>query len=358
MLGGEAALSVEARFLEPDLPDELDEAYAQTFDRLRRMFRARGCSAEESADLAQEAAVRAYVHIRRWGVTGSGLDPLLNRIARNLLIDRYRRVAPHLVSLDTADEIHDPTQDPTEEVARRQRRSAVHSAIRALPARHQKAIEFSLSGLSPEEVGKQLGIGRNAADALLHRARRSLREHLAPVRDGMWGLAMAMKIRWDRMTRRAGVDVADTSVVVASQSAIGVATAAIVAVLAVTGGGGSGVSAYAGSRSGAAVTVSKAVVRGPGATASRLSSVGGGPSGIGGSGRSAWSLGGVAGGSIGRDGTDTQVNGPRDPKSGQPIIWLRQHQYGKDEPAGDPVGQTLDVLCGARAIPCDVLEGP
>src|SRR5437867_6478036 len=118
------------------------------------MFRARGCSPEESADLAQEAAVRAFMHIRRWGVAGAGLDPLLNRIARNLLIDRYRRVTPHLVPLDSADEIHDPAQDPSEEVARRQRRTAVQSAIRSLPARHQKAIVASLSGLSPEEVGK------------------------------------------------------------------------------------------------------------------------------------------------------------------------------------------------------------
>src|SRR5688572_6585268 len=65
-LGGEAALSVEARYLEPELPIELDDAYAQTFDRLRRMFRARGCTPEEAADLAQDAAVRAFVHIRRW----------------------------------------------------------------------------------------------------------------------------------------------------------------------------------------------------------------------------------------------------------------------------------------------------
>src|SRR5919106_2859906 len=120
--GGEAALSVEARYLEPDLPEELQAAYAQTFDRLRRMFRARGCTPEEAADLAQDAAVRAFVHIRRWGVASGGVDPLLNTIARHLLIDRYRRNAPHLVPLDSAHELLDPEQDPTEEFARRQRR--------------------------------------------------------------------------------------------------------------------------------------------------------------------------------------------------------------------------------------------
>jgi RNA polymerase sigma factor (sigma-70 family) len=181
------------------------------------------------------------MHIRRWGVASSGLDPLLNRIARNLLIDRYRRTSPHLVPLDSADEIQDPAQDPTEEVARRQRRSAVHSAIRSLPTRHQKAISYSLSGLTPEEVGKEMGIGRNAADALLHRARRSLREHLAPVKDGMWGVAIGFKVRWSRITRRLGVsDGAGEAIrLTVLQSGLGVAAAAMVTV-ATIGGGGSG----------------------------------------------------------------------------------------------------------------------
>ena len=210
------------------------------------MFRARGCSAEESADLAQEAAIRAFMHIRRWGVTGAGLDPLLNRISRNLLIDRYRRAVPHIVPLDTADEIGDPTQDPGEEVARRQRSSAVQSAIRSLPTRHAKAITYSLSGLTPEEVGKELGIGRNAADALLHRARRSLREHLAPVRDGMWGLALGIKIRVDRVVRNVDGRLADGSIASIASSATGAAAAALVAVLTVTGAAGPSTPAYAG----------------------------------------------------------------------------------------------------------------
>jgi RNA polymerase sigma-70 factor, ECF subfamily len=239
-LGGEAALSVEARYLEPQLPIELDDAYGQTFERLRRLFRSRGCTAEEAADLAQEAAVRAFVHIRRWGVSGDGLDPLLNRIARNLLIDRYRRTTPHLVPLDSAGDLHDPEQDPTEEVDRRQRRHAVHRAIRELPTRHRTAITYTLSGLSPEEVGQQMGIGRNAADALLHRARRSLKEHLTSVRDGAWGIAFGIRMKWDRITRRAGVEsgVADASGLALAHSAMGLATAAVVAVMSVGGMGG------------------------------------------------------------------------------------------------------------------------
>ena len=350
-------MSVEARYLEPELPDELDDAYAQTFDRLRRMFRARGCSAEEAADLAQEAAIRAFTHIRRWGVNGGGLDPLLNRIARNLLIDRYRRVTPHLVSLDSADELNDPTQDPTEEVERRQRRTAVQSAIRSLPARHQRAIVYSLSGLSPEEVGKELGIGRNAADALLHRARRSLREHLAPVRDGMWGVAVAFRVRWDRAMRRFGVEdrVADASAMAAANSVMSMAAAAMVAVLAVSGAGGAGSPAFAKRGSNSRSERMSASITPQVSSGGSSSTIGGGSSGLGGETNRTF-LFGAASRSSSSKGSTTTVGTPEG-KNGKPLARVQDRAYGSPDPdPSDPVGVTLgtvvDGLCAANPAAC------
>jgi RNA polymerase sigma-70 factor, ECF subfamily len=314
------------------------------------MFRARGCSAEEAADLAQDAAVRAFMHIRRWGVASSGLDPLLNRIARNLLIDRYRRTTPHLVPLDSADEIGDPAQDPTEEVARRQRRTAVHTAIRSLPVRHQKAITYSLSGLTPEEVGQQMGIGRNAADALLHRARRSLREHLAPVKDGMWGVALAFKVRWDKLTRRIGLDehIADASIATAGTSAMSVATAAIVAVLTVTGGTGAGTPAFAGGgsltpKSNRAAVVHTAVVKPSTAQVGTTSSSSGSTS-------TPYTLG-PAHGTYTPDGTDNHVTVPSDDPD-QPLVDV--HTWLYEEP-GDPGTQAPRPHPCQRLLPCGAL---
>ena len=326
------------------------------------MFRARGCSAEESADLAQEAAIRAFMHIRRWGVTGAGLDPLLNRIARNLLIDRYRRAVPHIVPLDSADEIHDPTQDPSEEVARRQRRSAVRSAIRSLPTRHAQAISYSLSGLTPEEVGKELGIGRNAADALLHRARRSLREHLAPVRDGMWGLAFGIKLRFDRVARRVGVDSSggEATGAILSSSALGIAAAAMVVAVGVSGSVAGGSTDAFGSTG----TVSKA----PATllSSSDSASYAGGGSGIGGG-----SGGGTIGGSessysfslgpttttTNRDGVsnDFSVPDPTD-KKGPPLLEIQQWLWngpGAAPPANREADLIDKALCKRKAF-CDL----
>ena len=359
-MGGEAALSVEARYLEPELPIELDDAYTHTFDRLRRMFRARGCTPEEAADLAQEAAIRAFVHIRRWGVTNGGLDPLLNRIARNLLIDRYRRVAPHLVPLDSAGDLHDPAQDPTEEFARRQRGRDVHHAIRSLPSRHQAAITYSLSGMSPEEVGRQMGIGRNAADALLHRARRSLKEHLEPVREGMWGVALAIRVRYDRVMRRVGVQpgAAEASGAVLSNSAVGVAT--VVMVVAVTlGGGGAGDGAsFASARAATSIPVEGSSANTPSSITS--SSIDGAAPAVPGS--------GGPGGSVRLGPTTTTNHGGGDfsnefsvpdpeNKNGPPLLKIEQYVCLKqcpmpaDDTQQDLVGRTI---CGLSETSCRI----
>lgn len=161
------------------------------------MFRMRGLTPEDAADLAQEAAARAILHLRRRGQDGDELDPLLNRIARNLLIDRARSAAPRLVSLDDAEELGDAGDDPSEEVSRRQVRRAVRHAIGELPPRHRTAITFSLSGLTPAQVAERMGIRRNAADALLHRARRSLAERLRGTGHDMLGAigVLGLKIR-------------------------------------------------------------------------------------------------------------------------------------------------------------------
>ncbi len=322
------------------------------------MFRARGCTPEESADLAQDAAVRAFVHIRRWGVASGGLDPLLNRIARNLLIDRYRRTSPRLVPLDSAQELHDPEQDPTEEVARRQRRRAVHHAIRELPSRHQRAITYSLSGMTPEEVGKQLGIGRNAADALLHRARRSLKEYLSPVRDGMWGIALAVRVRYDRVMRRTGVQtgVADASQLAALHSSLVIATAAVVGIMSL-GGGYGGMPPASGSipqlktSPGSATSLTHTVPQVQHGGSDGTSNTIGGRSGGG-----SWSFRKFAGGTIGPDGTDTRVQGPRN-EEGQPLFSIRHRHFGSDEPATDPVGIMIDqamfVACATAPILCE-----
>ncbi len=178
--------------------------------------------------MAQEAAVRAFLHIRRRGASGENLDPLLHRIARNMLIDRRRRGGPEMVALDHIEPVGDPAQDPAEHVEARQKDDALRDAVGTLPDRHRDAIVYALDGMTSAQIGERMGIGTNAADALLHRARRRLRDRLHTIGETAFGLAVLARTKLQSMRSGAvqpGLSEAGTSLL-----AGGVGAAAALAV--------------------------------------------------------------------------------------------------------------------------------
>lgn len=184
------------------LPHDLGAGYDATFGRLQRMFRRKGLSAEDSADLAQETVTRTLLHLHRHGVRQDDLAPLMGRIARNLVVERARSRRPHLVSLSGAEALDDPDQDPVEHVWSRERQRAVRSALEGLNGRHRDALLLSLQGVQPTEIARSLGVKRNAADALLHRARRRLAEQLAGSRERLAGFVAVATLRIRSASRR------------------------------------------------------------------------------------------------------------------------------------------------------------
>lgn len=237
------------------VPSQLSEGYRATFNRLCRMFRARGVPASEVADLAQETITRTLLHLRRRGLlTAStpdeagadghgtpvfdgppdgGIEPLIKRIAINLLIDRARAATPQLLPIDGAEDVAEPGLDLGDEVARRQQRVQVHRAIDDLSSRHRTAMLLSLEGLTPAEIADHLGIQRNAADALLYRARRSLAKHLAAIGGLIRGLAVLAALRVRAAARRVNeASIADATW--AGQAAFGLTAATLGTVLAFT----------------------------------------------------------------------------------------------------------------------------
>ncbi len=216
------------------VPEELDAGYAATFSRLRGLYRSRGLSWEDAADLAQEAIARALLHLRRHGCNGEPVTPLVNKIASNLLIDHLRSNRGRIVSLDGEDiDVDEPALDPSEEVARRHVRNEVRAAIASLPERHQHAIAMSLDGRTPAEIADHLGIRRNAADALLFRARRGLADLLRAAGTGAWVAILVVVAH----LRTAGRRVADMSravpaALVSSQAGVNLAGAAVATAMA------------------------------------------------------------------------------------------------------------------------------
>jgi RNA polymerase sigma factor (sigma-70 family) len=293
--------------------------------------------------------MRAYVHVQRWGATGEGLDPLINRIARNLLIDRHRRVAPHLVSLEAASEVHDTAPDLDDQVLQRQRNVEVRSAVSELPERHRTALMYSLKGMTPAEVGDKLGIGRNAADALLHRARRSLRERLRHVGEGMLGFGFWLGQKVRNGSRRAGLDeqVAMGGVAVSSGAAVFAATALAVVVAMGGGGGVGGGGGMIGGPSKASVTqtapISATTVSGPTSAGPVAPAAGGGHRTIN-LGPASTSVGGPRDGHYTPD-NNTSVGNPND--SQREILGVAPDVFEEQDP------ETFGTVCGYSAGNCE-----
>jgi RNA polymerase sigma-70 factor, ECF subfamily len=178
---------------------ELD-GYPTLFRDLVATFRSRGVGREESQDLAQETILRTLVHLRRHGRSADDLGPLVRTIGRNLFIERIRRAKPEVVEL--SDTIEDDSPEPADLVVESERRQQIYAALQSLTPRHRRVVVLWMQGLTPGQIARELGIKRNAADAILHRARRRLASVLEGDRGALAVVGLAgVRIRF--VARRA-----------------------------------------------------------------------------------------------------------------------------------------------------------
>jgi RNA polymerase sigma factor (sigma-70 family) len=160
------------------IDDEFTSSYRASLGRLVGFFRAKGVPREESADLANETMVRMLVHLKRHGRDRTDLGPLVRTIARNLLVERVRKQAPVIVPLADDIDVADDGLGPVDQLVMSERRTEVRKAIGSLSPRHRHVVGLWMDGRTPGEIARELGVKRNAVDAILHRARRSLASKL------------------------------------------------------------------------------------------------------------------------------------------------------------------------------------
>lgn len=151
----------------------------------------------DASDLAQEAFVRVW---RAWHRIdpGARLEAWLYRIVANLYIDLLRRRrGPPVHSLDepmttTAGELARERPDPAADVeqavldATLDRR--IQGALMALaPDLRMVVVLADVEGYSYEEIASIMRVPVGTVKSRLHRARRALRDRLAPVRASLGG---------------------------------------------------------------------------------------------------------------------------------------------------------------------------
>lgn len=137
----------------------------------------------EAEDVAQETFLRLHRKLATWEGGEDGLSSWLHRVAVNLSIDRHRAPA-RPVTLTDADEVAEPAglDGPLD------RKRHVEAALAGLPGRQRAALVLvHYQGFSGREAASALDISVEALESLLARARRTLRNTLAPVRADLLG---------------------------------------------------------------------------------------------------------------------------------------------------------------------------
>ncbi len=134
-------------------------------------------SLPEAEEVAQETFFRAWEHASSYRPEAR-VSTWLHTIAHNQCVDRLRK--ERLVPVGEAlDEVPDSEKKPSVLVERKELANKVQLALDHLPERQRVALTLvHYQGLSHAEAGEILGVGVEAVESLLARARRALKKEL------------------------------------------------------------------------------------------------------------------------------------------------------------------------------------
>lgn len=170
-----------------------EKAFEVVYRRHRnalRHFYTRQCgSAATAQELAQEVWFRVIRAVQNQSYSPDGrFAPYLYRIARNHLIDWYRKTGSYReIEMDDATEREADVvtlersgeRDPEQTYADRQHLQNVLEAIEDLPLEQRTALMMHLeSDMSYEEIAEATGTNRETVKSRLRYARQSLRRNV------------------------------------------------------------------------------------------------------------------------------------------------------------------------------------
>ena len=162
---------------------EMAEIYDQHYLSIYRfIFRQIG-DVEISREIASDVFHRMVEHNQNSMVYLEHLTSWLYCVARNLVVDHYRR-QQHRNHLSFDDEMMESTHDTAENAEIQIRTEKMRMALMKLtPAQRQVIILKFLEGFSNQEVADALSKPVSAVKALQHRALIALRRLLDPVEE-------------------------------------------------------------------------------------------------------------------------------------------------------------------------------
>jgi RNA polymerase sigma-70 factor (ECF subfamily) len=147
-------------------------------DPLLRHVRGRVSRVADAEDIAQESWVRISAAMAAGAVFNLG--GYLYRVARNLLVDHYRREARDsalMVQGESLDLLPATTPDPEHLLLTRDELRRMDAVVRAMPPRARQVFRLArIEGHSHAEIGRRLGISRQTVHEHMLRALVALQE--------------------------------------------------------------------------------------------------------------------------------------------------------------------------------------
>jgi RNA polymerase sigma-70 factor (ECF subfamily) len=172
-----------AKRLEPTAVASIYDAFA---DPIHRYISFRVRSPEDAEDLTDQVFLKMIEALPAYDDRGLPFAAWIYRIARNLLVDRYRRSGRDPVALSEAIEARGAGSDPFEAAASTLDGEAVRVALRTLTEEQRQVVVLRfVEGWDVDEVAAAMGRKPGAIHALQHRAMSALQRAL--VRAGAVG---------------------------------------------------------------------------------------------------------------------------------------------------------------------------
>lgn len=156
------------------------------FDRLsrRHLDRAYGValrmtgSRADAEDVVQDVFLRLWTKPDAWRPGQAQFSTWLYRVVVNRCLDLKRR--PKGTDLESVEEPQDPDSNAEDTLLAAERNRALNGAVARLPERQRAAVVLTYTaGLRNAEAAAAMDISVKAFEALLVRAKRELRDHLA-----------------------------------------------------------------------------------------------------------------------------------------------------------------------------------
>jgi RNA polymerase sigma-70 factor (ECF subfamily) len=152
---------------------------------------------EEAEDVTQEVFIKVFQTLKSYDAAQGSFATWLNRVARNHLVDHYRRTRKDRVTSSLEDELSEaeqkpsPQMEPTGQVESRERRETLQSALDKLsPDLREAVILRDLHDLDYEEIALVLKVPQGTVKSRINRGRLELGRVLKRM-EGMRGPAKA-----------------------------------------------------------------------------------------------------------------------------------------------------------------------